>query len=78
MIFDSIENKDYYKGMGHIYTALEYLSSLLKCPDHKIDIIQDTITLTPSQITTGPSSEIDFEAHRRYIESTIPIRAKKG
>lgn len=69
MIFDTLENIGNYKGLGRVYTALEFLS---KTDFSKIDLGRyeldgDSIFYMVQNYDTDPEKNVS-EAHEKYID----------
>lgn len=70
MIFDSIKNKENYKGEEKIYRALNYLEKIKKWEDVKENTIiqKDCIMANPVSFLSKDEKECSYEAHRKYID----------
>lgn len=69
MLFDRIENIENYKGLGRVYTALEFLSKtdFTKIPVGKYELDGDNIYYMVQSYETDPD-KIYAEAHKKYID----------
>ncbi len=69
MIFDTIENVKNYKGLGRVYTALEFLSKtdFSKVPLGRYDLDGDNLYYMVQEYETDGEKEI-AEAHKKYID----------
>ena len=69
MIFDNLNNVDNYKGLGRVYTALEFLAktdfSAIDLGRYELD--GDNIFYMVQSYDTDPDKTI-AEAHKKYID----------
>jgi YhcH/YjgK/YiaL family protein len=69
MIFDTLENIKNYKGLGRVYTALEFLSKtdFTKMELGRYELQDDDIFYIVQRYETDPDKTI-AEAHKKYID----------
>ena len=69
MIFDRIENVNNYKGLGRLYTALEFMAKtdFTQIPIGKYELDGDNIYYMVQQYDTNPDKTV-AEAHKKYID----------
>jgi len=81
MIFDSIKNKELYKGMPRIYKALEYLETLAPetLPEKRTDFEPDNMFfVVPKRYDTEPESVAPFEAHKLRLDIHYMLEGCEG
>jgi len=80
MIFDSVKNKENYKGDERIYKVLCYLDSLEQgeLPPSNTVISADGIFCNPVSFTSKPEEECKYEAHKEYIDVHYIIKGTEG
>jgi YhcH/YjgK/YiaL family protein len=80
MIFDRIENLNYYYRLGpRLKKALKYLekTDLTKLPEGKIEIEGDDVYAMVSTKRTQPYMEARYEVHKKYIDVQYAIEGKE-
>jgi biofilm protein TabA len=80
MIFDSIKNKEFYKGMPRIYEALEFLETLTPdtLPEKRVDFEQDEYYVLPKRYDTVPEQDIPFEVHHARLDIHYMLEGCEG
>ena len=78
MIFDTLDNVRNYKGLGRVYTALEFLA---KTDFSKIDLGRyeldgDNIFYIVQSYDTDPGKTVS-EAHKKYIDIQYMIEGEE-
>ena len=68
MIFDTIENVKNYKGLGRVFTALEFLANtdFSALPLGKKELDGDNMYYVVQEYETSPGREV--EGHYKYID----------
>ena len=68
MIFDTIENVKNYKGLGRVFTALEFLANtdFSALPLGKKELDGDNMYYVMQEYETSPDREV--EGHYKYID----------
>lgn len=78
MIFDTLKNIDNYKGLGRVYTALEFLAktdfSNMELGRYKLD--GDNIFYMVQSYDTDPDKTI-AEAHKKYIDIQFMVKGEE-
>jgi YhcH/YjgK/YiaL family protein len=80
MIFDRIENLNYYYGVSpRIERALKYLETadLANLPEGKIEIEGDDIYASVTTKRTQPYGAAKYEAHKKYIDIQYAIEGQE-
>ena len=77
MIFDRIENVNNYKGLGRLYTALEFMakSDFTNIPIGKYEL-DDNIYYMVQQYDTNPDKTV-AEAHKKYIDIQYIVKGEE-
>lgn len=80
MIFDSIQNKKYYKDFQFLYLALDYLSKLEAdtLPQPNTILIPDILFCNPVLLVSKPEEDCLYEAHRNYIDLHYIVKGIEG
>lgn len=78
MIFDRIDNKESYRSLGRIYLALDWASKQTSLPGGRTELLGDEIFASPNEFITRPASEIEFEAHEKYIDLHFILDGVEG
>lgn len=68
MIYDNLKNREAYRDLPDIYTALEFLASLKSPPAKPVELRGDALFANPVSLVSKPEASCVFEAHRRYID----------
>ena len=70
MIFDSLKNKENYKGDAEIYQALCYLDKIGKWEELLPNTViqEDCSFANPVSFVSKEEKECAYEAHRKYID----------
>jgi YhcH/YjgK/YiaL family protein len=71
MIIDKLENAEFYFNLGELFEkGLSFLkkTDLKELTPGKYDIIPDKCYASVIEYDTKPESEIQFEAHKKYID----------
>ena len=78
MIFDKIENINNYKGLGRVYTALEFMAKtdFTKIPVGKYQLDGDNIYYMVQQYNTNPDKTV-AEAHKKYIDIQYIVKGEE-
>ena len=78
MIFDRIENLNNYSGLGHVYTALMFLSDtdFTKVPLGKYELDGDNIYYMVQKYDTNPDKTV-AEAHKKYIDIQYIVKGEE-
>jgi YhcH/YjgK/YiaL family protein len=78
MIFDRIENINNYKGLGRVYTALEFMAKtdFTKMPVGKYQLDGDNIYYMVQSYDTNPDKTI-AEAHKKYIDIQYIVKGEE-
>ena len=77
MIFDRIENVNNYKGLGRLYTALEFMAKtdFTNIPIGKYEL-DDNIYYMVQQYDTNPDKTV-AEAHKKYIDIQYIVKGEE-
>ncbi len=69
MIFDTLENINNYKGLGRVYTALQFLADtdFSEMPLGRYELEGDDIFYMVQSYETDPYKTVS-EAHKKYID----------
>ena len=69
MIFDTLQNIENYKGLGRVYTALEFLAKtdFSKTELGRYELDGDNIFYMVQNYDTDPDKTVS-EAHKKYID----------
>lgn len=78
MIFDRIENINNYKGLGRVYTALEFLAKtdFAKVNIGKYELDGDNIYYMVQKYDTNPDKTV-AEAHKKYIDIQYIVKGEE-
>ena len=78
MIFDRIENVNNYKGLGRVYTALEFMAKtdFTKIPVGRYELDGDNIYYMVQQYNTNPDKTV-AEAHKKYIDIQFIVKGEE-
>jgi len=78
MIFDRIENINNYKGLGRVYTALEFIAKtdFTKVNIGKYELDGDNIYYMVQKYDTNPDKTVD-EAHKKYIDIQYIVKGEE-
>lgn len=78
MIFDRIENINNYKGLGRLYTALEFMAKtdFTQIPIGKYELDGDNIYYMVQQYDTNPDKTV-AEAHKKYIDIQYIVKGEE-
>lgn len=70
MIYDHIKNKNSYRSLPELYSALTYLSTLenLEMPTPNTILIPEKLFCNPVTLTSKPEEACIYEAHKNYID----------
>ena len=78
MIFDTLKNIDNYKGLGRVYTALEFLKNTdfntMELGRYELD--GDNIFCMVQSYDTDPQKTI-AEAHKKYIDIQFMVKGEE-
>ena len=78
MIFDTLKNIDNYKGLGRVYTALEFLANTdfntMELGRYELD--GDNIFYMVQSYDTDPEKTIS-EAHKKYIDIQFMVSGEE-
>ncbi len=78
MIFDTLKNIDNYKGLGLVYTALEFLAktdfNTMELGRYELD--GDNIFYMVQSYETDPQKTIS-EAHKKYIDIQFMVKGEE-
>ena len=78
MIFDTLKNIDNYKGLGRVYTALEFLKNTdfntMELGRYELD--GDNIFYMVQSYDTDPEKTI-AEAHKKYIDIQFMVKGEE-
>lgn len=78
MIFDTLKNIDNYKGLGRVYTALQFLAktdfSTMDLGRYELD--GDNIFYMVQSYDTDPEKTI-AEAHKKYIDIQFMVKGEE-
>jgi hypothetical protein len=78
MIFDTLKNIDNYKGLGRVYTALEFLAktdfNTMELGRYELD--GDNIFYMVQSYDTDPEKTIS-EAHKKYIDIQFMVKGEE-
>ena len=78
MIFDTLKNIDNYKGLGRVYTALEFLKNTdfntMELGRYELD--GDNIFYMVQSYDTDPQKTI-AEAHKKYIDIQFMVKGEE-
>ncbi|MBE6761076.1 MAG: DUF386 domain-containing protein [Ruminococcaceae bacterium] len=78
MIFDRIENINNYKGLGRVYTALEFIAKtdFTKVNIGKYELDGDNIYYMVQKYDTNPDKTV-AEAHKKYIDIQYIVKGEE-
>ena len=78
MIFDKVENVGNYKGLGRVYTALEFMAKtdFTQIPIGKYQLDGDNIYYMVQQYDTNPDKTV-AEAHKKYIDIQFIVKGEE-
>ena len=78
MIFDTLKNIDNYKGLGRVYTALQFLANTdfnaMELGRYELD--GDNIFYMVQSYDTDPEKTIS-EAHKKYIDIQFMVKGEE-
>ncbi len=78
MIFDTLKNIENYRGLGRVYTALEFLKNTdfdaMKLGRYELD--GDNIFYMVQSYDTDPQKTI-AEAHKKYIDIQFMVKGEE-
>lgn len=78
MIFDTFDNIKNYKGLGGVYTALEFLAKtdFTKIPLGRYELDSDNIFYMVQSYSTDPDKTVS-ECHKKYIDIQCMIEGEE-
>ena len=78
MIFDTLKNIDNYKGLGRVYTALEFLkeTDFNKMDLGRYELDGDNIYYMVQEYNTDPKKTV-AEAHKKYIDIQFMVKGEE-
>lgn len=78
MIFDRVENINNYKGLGRVYTALEFMAKtdFTNIPIGKYELDGNNIYYMVQKYDTTPDKTI-AEAHKKYIDIQFIVKGEE-
>ena len=78
MIFDTLKNIDNYKGLGRVYTALEFLkeTDFNKMDLGRYELDGDNIYYMVQAYDTDPQKTV-AEAHKKYIDIQFMVKGEE-
>lgn len=78
MLFDNLKNKDCYREMKDVYTALCFLAELDAPLNETVEIRGKELFANPVSLVSKPEADCVFEAHRKYADIHYILSGTEG